>query len=112
MSRLAHSNQETMDEIGANSRGELWKSGILKFGKYQGHTVAEVLSINPGYLLWIKKNVTRITIAQPIIDEAIEATKITRKVRGIHDPFNAFGNDDEDDDSGYIGFDYGDFGNN
>lgn len=106
-----------LDEIEARNRGELWKDAILRFGKYQGHTIAEVLSINPGYLLWLKENVSRITLAQPIIDEAIEASKRTRKVRCIYDPFGYLSDssediDDDDDHSDYIGLDDSDFGNN
>jgi len=28
---------------------------ILKFGKYKGKSVEEVLDINPGYIKWIKE---------------------------------------------------------
>lgn len=43
MSKLAHSNQETMDEIEAHARGELWFTDVMSFGKHKGKTIKEVL---------------------------------------------------------------------
>jgi broad specificity phosphatase PhoE len=30
----------------------------LRFGKYEGKTVAEVIKINPGWILWASENVS------------------------------------------------------
>lgn len=31
---------------------------VLPFGKYKGHTVGDVLTINPDWLLWAEENVS------------------------------------------------------
>jgi hypothetical protein len=54
-----------------STRGETY---IFKGGKYAGHSVADVIDADPGYLLWLQKN-TDMDFDHTVIDRAEEVSK-------------------------------------
>jgi hypothetical protein len=110
MSKLAHSNQETMDEIEASARGELHFKDRLNFGKYRGFSVEAVIFSNAQYILWCAANLSRVKFSQPVLEKARESSASTYGVpleciyRGVEDT-------PCDDDDNFAGCE-NDFGNN
>ena len=53
-------------------------STTLWFGKYAGKSIQYVLDINPEYLLWVKQNVTQITLSERLVTEASNRASASR----------------------------------
>lgn len=45
----------------------------LRFGKYKGHTVEDVLARDPEYLLWLLENVDRFEVDKALQDAIMRA---------------------------------------
>ncbi|KAA6320930.1 DNA polymerase III subunit epsilon [termite gut metagenome] len=84
---------------------------VLDFGKYRNRTIAEVLSKDPQYIIWIDKNVARLTIEQSIIDkaqDAIDLQNINKKPNHIQYNNDTYLDDQIDSNPGLMseGYDY------
>lgn len=45
----------------------------LNFGKYKGHTVEDILTRDPEYLLWLLENVDRFEVDKALQDAIMRA---------------------------------------
>lgn len=57
------------------ARTSLFLDTILWFGKYKGMTVREVMVENPGWVDWVAKNVTWVTISDEVIEARASGVK-------------------------------------
>lgn len=48
------------------------KDTELRFGKYKGQTVGDVLSFDPSYLVWAYKNISWFHIEKSVFDKAVD----------------------------------------
>lgn len=48
-------------------------TGIIHFGKYRGKTIADILDLNPSYLLWADKNISDFKLSRKALYEVFDA---------------------------------------